>query len=279
MIQPGDLIAKFKYTLENGWGYILNTAGIVWTEARQRAATNEMTKQYGAQWIGHHVSDCSGLFSWAFKQLGGYMYHGSNTMYRDYCTAKGELSGGRRTDGQPLLPGTAVFTGSDGDHGHVGLYIGGGEVIEAQGTKAGVIKSKVSKSKWTFWGELKGVDYSGSTPEPAPDPQPTRPNLRRGSRGDAVRELQESLMALGYDVGLSGVDGIFGQATERAVRAFQAASGLVVDGIVGPLTWTALEGQKPAKDKAYRVTITGVTKEQACELLKSYPLANMEEMV
>ena len=36
------------------------------------------------------------------------------------------------------MPGTALFTGSEGSHGHVGLYIGNGEVIEAQGTKAGV---------------------------------------------------------------------------------------------------------------------------------------------
>jgi len=42
---------------------------------------------YGDKWIGRYVTDCSGLFYWAFKELGGYMYHGSNTMWDKYCTA------------------------------------------------------------------------------------------------------------------------------------------------------------------------------------------------
>jgi cell wall-associated NlpC family hydrolase len=90
---------------------------------------------YGAKWIGKWVTDCSGLFYWAFKELGGYMYHGSNTMWDKYCTAQGNLSSGARTDGQTLKPGTAVFTlKSGGNRSHVGLYIGNGKVIEASGT-------------------------------------------------------------------------------------------------------------------------------------------------
>ena len=158
-IKVKDLIAKFQYALNNKWGYIWGQAGALWTQAKQNAATRDMTKQYGQQWVGHYVADCSGLFYWAFKQLGGYMYHGSNTMYKSYCTAQGKLTKGKRSDGEELKPGTAVFTGSEGNHGHVGLYIGNGKVIEAQGTKAGVIQSEVTLAKWTFWGELKGVDY------------------------------------------------------------------------------------------------------------------------
>ena len=118
------------------------------------------------------MTDCSGLFAWAFKQLGGYMYHGSNTMYNKYCTDKGMLSGGKRSDGKELKAGTSVYTGTEGKHGHVGLYIGNGYVIEAMGAKNGVVKSKVSEDKWTYWGELKGVDYGGS-PQPQPTPTPT----------------------------------------------------------------------------------------------------------
>lgn len=186
-IRPDDLIAKFQYALDDNWGYIWGQAGATWTEAKQKAATRDMTKQYGAKWIGHRVADCSGLFTWAFKELGGTMYHGSNTMYKSYCTAKGKLSGGKRTDGVTLKPGTAVFTGSEDNHGHVGLYVGNGLVIEAQGTKAGVVTSKVTLSKWTFWGELKGVDYSltGTTapaPTPVEDPTNTKSALVIGTR-------------------------------------------------------------------------------------------------
>lgn len=174
-INPQDLISYFRYAIEKDWGYIYGTAGVMWTEAKQKAATREQTVKYGAQWIGHYVADCSGLFTWAFKQLGGYMYHGSNTMYRQYCTAKGKLNSGKRSDGKELLPGTAVFTGTEDNHGHVGLYVGDGKVIEAAGTRQGVIESKVTAAKWTYWGELKGVDYGAEPgPEPQPEPQPEK---------------------------------------------------------------------------------------------------------
>ena len=160
MIKAADLIAKFQYALDNKWGYIWGKWGQVWTARDQANASREMTVKYGSKWIGHTVADCSGLFRWAFNQLGGAISHGSNLIYDGHCRSKGKLSCGRRTDGQELLPGTALFTGTDGDHGHIGLYIGGGEVIEAAGTQQGVIKSKVTASKWTYWGELKAVDYT-----------------------------------------------------------------------------------------------------------------------
>ena len=168
-ISVQNLIAKFQYALDNDWGYIYGSAGELWTAAKQKSATREQTVKWGSQWIGHYVADCSGLFSWAFKQLGGYMYHGSNTMWDKYCTSKGKLKNGKRTDGQELKPGTAVFVYDEdtGKRSHVGLFIGNGTVIEAAGTKQGVITTKVSNSKWEEWGELKGVRYEGGdTPVP-----------------------------------------------------------------------------------------------------------------
>ena len=69
-------------------------------------------------------------------------------------------------------------------------------------------------------------------------PVTTQPMLRTGSRGDAVRKLQELLNAKGYTCG--SVDGIFGSKTYAAVLAFQKANGLAADGIVGSLTWGKL---------------------------------------
>ena len=174
MISVQALIALFLQALNEKWGYIWGTAGIMWTEARQKALekttdkNRAMGRKYGARWIGHMVADCSGLFSWAFAQLGGYMYHGSDTMFRKYTTINGELINGRRSDGHDLKPGTAVFTynKTKKKYGHVGLFIGNGLVIEAEGTLKGVITSQVD-GKWTYWGELKGVDY-GTEPIPVP---------------------------------------------------------------------------------------------------------------
>lgn len=168
MIQAQALIEKFRFALDNRWGYIWGTAGVMWTEAKQAATKNDMAIKYGKRWIGHYVADCSGLFSWAFRELGGYMYHGSNTMWDAYCQHKGELKKGKRADGQKLKPGTAVFVyhKADDNRSHVGLFVGNGVVIEAANTQKGVITSKITDSKWSEWGELKGVNYEGGEPVP-----------------------------------------------------------------------------------------------------------------
>src|SRR6266436_1530462 len=65
------------------------------------------------------------------------------------------------------------------------------------------------------------------------------PTLKRGSTGPEVTALQQRLQDLGFDP--NGVDGIFGPGTESAVKAFQQAKGLAVDGKVGPITRAALQ--------------------------------------
>ena len=62
--------------------------------------------------------------------------------------------------------------------------------------------------------------------------------LRMGARGEAVRCLQATLGEAGFAAGPA--DGVFGPVTYRATTAFQRASGLVVDGVVGPQTGGAL---------------------------------------
>jgi len=71
------------------------------------------------------------------------------------------------------------------------------------------------------------------------------PLLGEGSAGEAVRDLQQKLSALGYPV---VIDGVFGQATERAVKAFQRDHGLVADGLAGPGTQAAIAGALPFGD-------------------------------
>lgn len=65
------------------------------------------------------------------------------------------------------------------------------------------------------------------------------PTLKKGSKGQAVKDLQEALKALGFSPGK--VDGLFGTATEKAVKAFQASVGIDVDGIVGRVTWINID--------------------------------------
>jgi peptidoglycan hydrolase-like protein with peptidoglycan-binding domain len=65
------------------------------------------------------------------------------------------------------------------------------------------------------------------------------PVLKRGSNDPVVRDLQEALKALGQDPG--AIDGIFGARTESAVKAFQQAREIPVDGVVGRVTWINID--------------------------------------
>ena len=69
------------------------------------------------------------------------------------------------------------------------------------------------------------------------DDLPERVNVLPGSTGADVEQVQIALVALGYPI---AVDGTYGPRTEAAVRDFQAANDLEVDGIAGPDTQSAL---------------------------------------
>lgn len=70
------------------------------------------------------------------------------------------------------------------------------------------------------------------------------PLLISGSKGDSVKTLQNKLISLGYSVGSTGADGIFGNGTLSAVKAFQTANGLAADGKAGDKTWAKLDGNQ-----------------------------------
>lgn len=70
--------------------------------------------------------------------------------------------------------------------------------------------------------------------------QITYPLLKRGSKGNFVRIVQEKLTAKGYSLSKYGVDGDFGSETENAVKELQRDSKIAVDGIIGNDTWAVL---------------------------------------
>ena len=115
-----------------------------------------------------------------------------------------------------------------------------------------------SKGRWVRRGSTIVIEL----PEKSPaehlsfELETSQPTLRRGSSGSAVKTLQARLQTLGFDPG--PIDGIFGSGTDSAVRAFQRARGLGVDGIVGPQTWAALYASPaPAPSKPSSPPPTG----------------------
>jgi hypothetical protein len=112
-------------------------------------------------------------------------------------------------------PGDATPTG-EFDEGTVAA-------VEAfQADRGLTVDGVVSTGTWT------ALLATGDTPE-----------LANGASGEAVSRLQRSLTAaLGTAI---AIDGLFGAETEQAVRDYQSSRGLDADGIVGPLTWEALQ--------------------------------------
>lgn len=85
--------------------------------------------------------------------------------------------------------------------------------------------------------EIRVILGNSYTHVPAPGTK--RPTLRQGSTGTHVRDLQAALQKLLLYAG--SVDGAFGPKTLTAVMQFQRRSKLLIDGVVGPMTWAALK--------------------------------------
>ena len=132
--------------------------------------------------------------------------------------------------------------------GHIGVYIGGGDVVEARGFAHGIVKTKLGSRPWTHWLQVPWLNYGLVT---APAPQPVYPLgfgervLRLGDTGEDVRCMQRALIDIGFGVGHWGADGNFGAATRDGVIAYQRDRGLSQDGIVGPLTRMMMERDLP----------------------------------
>lgn len=112
--------------------------------------------------------DCSGLFVKCFRDQGASIYHGSNTIYRKYCSEKGRL-----TNAGQLRRGYAVFKWNGntpekfndglGDFQHIGLVVSVNPLRIIHASSAGSVRVDSSISKWQYWGRLKDVDYDGES--------------------------------------------------------------------------------------------------------------------
>lgn len=158
-----------------------------------------------------------------------------------------------------------VYDRNHKDYSHVGIHIGGGEIIHCSGT---VKRGNTGEKMWTHYAVPKGLE--GDTPMPA-----FKPTIRKGSSGEYVTLLQTKLIQLGYDLGSYGADGKFGNKTVEAVKQFQKDHGLIADGVVGPMTWDALDSTEPGKQ--YTVSVPHLPYYKAEALVKQYPGASMVE--
>ena len=258
-----------------GWPYVFGAWGEECTPAnrRKRVRADHPTIKSACpalnggscsacKWgIGVRMFDCRGFTRWCLQQAGLEIAgQGATSQYNDGSNwlEKGEIA-----DMPECV--CCVFIADGTKKSHTGLYIGGGETVECS---AGVQRRKLD-SRWTHYAIPKGLytaDEIKRIRETHPKPKRT---IRKGDKGDSVRELQQALNELGYDCGTA--DGVYGTRTVAAVKAFQQDNGLTPDGVCGPLTWAALESTEP--EQLYRVTIDGVTWSQYRRILEICPLA------
>ena len=136
--------------------------------------------------------------------------------------------------------------------GHIGIYVGNGEVIEARGYKYGVVRTQLKARGWKKAGRLPETMLAYTfADEPVPETKPIdTPMLKKGAIGEAVERLQTILIQWKASaLPEYGVDGEFGSETRNWVKKFQKAFGLEVDGIVGPMTWAVLIDVEEASDE------------------------------
>lgn len=183
----------------------------------------------GCKWKGKRAFDCRGYTHWCLLQAGiDISGSGATSQYNNNANweKKGPISE------MPDLV-CCVFKDKNGTKSHTGLHIGKGDIDHCSGT---VKRGKITDKGWTHYALPKGL-YTTTAISDSEEVKIVI-ILKRGSKGQAVSALQEMLNKLGFDCGT--VDGIFGTKTEAAVRSFQAAQGLTVDGIAGEMTQNAL---------------------------------------
>jgi hypothetical protein len=159
-----DLVTYAENAWENGWGYVWGTYGSVLTDSQFASKLAQYPDGVGSyedfireNWLGRRTTDCVGLikgYGWLDISdmsigyaINGMPDVGADQMYAN-ATVKGDMSSMLDT------PGLAVW-----HSGHIGVYIGNGEVIEAMGTKYGVVKTKLSERSWTAWLEVPYINY------------------------------------------------------------------------------------------------------------------------
>lgn len=191
----------------------------------------------GCKYKGRHIYDCRGFTYRCFLDAGMRIDGaGATSQFND---SSNWMETGL-TDDMPDVV-CCLFKKKGDKMSHTGIHIGNGQIIHCSGE---VKTDVISNRTWTHYAIPIGL-YTKKDVASARRIKAVS-NLKKGSKGAAVEELQRRLKELGYYTG--AIDGIFGTGTVKAVKEFQADHALTVDGIAGTLTQTVLDEAYKGKD-------------------------------
>lgn len=162
-----DLVKWAVHANESKWGYVYGTYGGVLDETLLGGKISQYPNEVGAyedfirqHWLGGRTADCVGLikgYSW-YNTETAHMEIGSNGMPDIAANAMFENASEKGTiDTIPEISGLAVW-----HDGHIGIYIGNDEVIQAANTNVGVIRTPIAQSGWTHWLKIPCISYNES---------------------------------------------------------------------------------------------------------------------
>jgi hypothetical protein len=213
------------------------------TKARVEAKAKQYPSWYTADKInrifaplydkGYLGYDCVGLVKGVLWE-GNYASNGVPDISADAMIGRCKSVS---TDFSSIAVGEFVWL-----KGHCGIYIGEGKVVESTPAwNNGVQITNLSARNWQKHGKLPYIEYSSEEVKSTVTIELSV--LRKGSKGEEVKTLQRLLKSLtfnGKDGGVLLIDGSFGTNTEYALRSYQKANSLEVDGICGKNSWNSI---------------------------------------
>lgn len=224
--------------MSNASKVLHEAASHIGESGRPNASTHWYAQRHGtaylsASWCDMFVSYIAAMTGFG-KQVGEFAYCPSHVNW---------FKANKQWGSKPRYGAVVFFDwDNDGVADHVGYVegTGNGVIYTIEGNTSNAVKRRTR-----YPSDVLGYGYPAygdSAPTPGGSANSYPGETSKGSSGGVTRKIQNALIKAGYKLAKYGADGQFGDETDAAVKKFQKANGLVVDGVVGPNTWKKLIG-------------------------------------
>lgn len=160
-LEPNAQKVKDWALSKKGCGYTWGATGQIMTTAVMNALKSRYPDHVDtsivSKWIGKQIFDCASFVRLGMKEAGISMVSGASSQWKK---TDWEATGTIDTIPEDKLCAVYRESPTSNPMSHTGIYLGDGWVMDARGSKSGVVYSKLTDYKWTHWGIPKGL-YTG----------------------------------------------------------------------------------------------------------------------